>query len=618
MSLQIAANHLASKGRGPDTQLVHMAPTEVAGLQALAKAHGGSLTTNPDTGLPEAGFLENILPTVIGIGLTAATGGAAAPWMIGLGVGGVQALRTGDIGKGIMAGLGAYGGAGLAGSIMGAGAGAAQEAAMAGLSDGSAAGVNAAMTGADANVAFGADQFGSVAGQGAEQAAQYGLGPTTMGPSAINLGQPAQYGLGPTTMGPSAIQASEAVQAVAPQTVTQLPTQAALNQAAADATNKYMQSGFMDQMGGGLSAIAKDPSQFMTGQNLKYGLAAAAPALLAEPDQAEYKPDTEQSKFAYSPGRVQNPEEGYTGPASGERQWFRPGYTRLADGGPVGQMSDRNEQLTLLANGGQQFADGGTVDYTFDPITRQYKKKEAAVAEGAVAPIMATTTSSGSGNTTLDPRTAAFLDAETPAARDARMQGISNMIGMLAPGSMLNAAAQGIGALVGNQAQPYGGAPVVNMGSDSGFGGYGGVDGTGAAMTAADADVAYSADNYSGGESPSSDGGDGEANGGLLSLARGGVSHLGGYSDGGRLLRGPGDGVSDSIPATIGGKRPARLADGEFVIPARIVSELGNGSTEAGARKLYAMMDRVQKSRRKTTGKGKVAVNSRADKALPA
>jgi hypothetical protein len=101
-------------------------------------------------------------------------------------------------------------------------------------------------------------------------------------------------------------------------------------------------------------------------------------------------------------------------------------------------------------------------------------------------------------------------------------------------------------------------------------------------------------------------------------FAEGGLSNLGDYSDGGRLLRGPGDGISDSIPAMIGKKRPARLADGEFVVPARIVSELGNGSTEAGARKLYAMMDRVQKARGKTVGKGKVAANSRSSKYLPA
>lgn len=100
--------------------------------------------------------------------------------------------------------------------------------------------------------------------------------------------------------------------------------------------------------------------------------------------------------------------------------------------------------------------------------------------------------------------------------------------------------------------------------------------------------------------------------------AGGGVSHLGDYSDGGRLLKGPGDGVSDSIPASIGNRQPARLADGEFVIPARIVSEIGNGSTEAGARKLYAMMDRVQRARRKTTGKNQVARNTKAEKLLPA
>jgi hypothetical protein len=108
------------------------------------------------------------------------------------------------------------------------------------------------------------------------------------------------------------------------------------------------------------------------------------------------------------------------------------------------------------------------------------------------------------------------------------------------------------------------------------------------------------------------------AQGGLSALARGGISNLGDYSDGGRLLRGPGDGVSDSIPATIANKRPARLADGEFVVPARIVSELGNGSTEAGALKLYQMLARVQNARKKSIGRGRVAVNSRAEKLLPA
>jgi len=103
--------------------------------------------------------------------------------------------------------------------------------------------------------------------------------------------------------------------------------------------------------------------------------------------------------------------------------------------------------------------------------------------------------------------------------------------------------------------------------------------------------------------------------GGITALAQGGMYNLGSYSDGGRLLKGPGDGVSDSIPATIGQKQPARLADGEFVIPARIVSELGNGSTDAGAKRLYEMMDRIQRVRRATKN---VAANTKAAKYLPA
>jgi hypothetical protein len=106
------------------------------------------------------------------------------------------------------------------------------------------------------------------------------------------------------------------------------------------------------------------------------------------------------------------------------------------------------------------------------------------------------------------------------------------------------------------------------------------------------------------------------AHGGLLdSYNTGGIASLGAYSDGGQLLRGPGDGVSDSIPAVIGEKQPARLADGEFVVPARIVSELGNGSTESGARKLYRMMDRVKKSRAKAKN---IAADTKSDKYLPA
>jgi hypothetical protein len=95
----------------------------------------------------------------------------------------------------------------------------------------------------------------------------------------------------------------------------------------------------------------------------------------------------------------------------------------------------------------------------------------------------------------------------------------------------------------------------------------------------------------------------------------GGIASLGGYSDGGRMLKGPGDGMSDSIPAQIGSRQPARLADGEFVVPADVVSHLGNGSTDAGAKQLYAMMNKVRKAR---TGNPKQGKQIQPHKYLPA
>jgi hypothetical protein len=87
-----------------------------------------------------------------------------------------------------------------------------------------------------------------------------------------------------------------------------------------------------------------------------------------------------------------------------------------------------------------------------------------------------------------------------------------------------------------------------------------------------------------------------------------------GYAEGG-YLDGQGDGMSDSIPATIEGKQPARLADGEFVVPADVVSHLGNGSSKAGSKRLYKMLDKVRRAR---TGHTKQGKQIKADKYLPA
>lgn len=349
----------------------------------------------------------------------------------------------------------------------------------------------------------------------------------------------------------------------------------------------------------------------------------------------------------------------------------------LAAIGPVQAMSDRNEAQTYMANGGQMFASGGIASlaeggstaaskYKFDPVTQKYilegdaqseaeaelellKKKRAMESSGS-----STKAEPTAWDNMTNAQKAAYYAANPTMAKITQMgqkalglTGIGRLAEFFNPQGFGEAQAiakgfdpsqtsfgRGAGSIFGifgsgMEATPKEGADVY---------GYGYKDfNTGALPVDPDApstfnpvpSSGYGDINYS---SPSADpssyssptaeslGYTGEtyAHGGIAALAGGGQSHLGDYSDGGRLLRGPGDGVSDSIPASIGGKRPARLADGEFVVPARIVSELGNGSTEAGARKLYAMMDRIQKARSKTVGKDRVAVNSRAEKNLPA
>lgn len=473
MSLQAAAQHLASRGRGPDTTLVHMAPGEVAGLQALARAHGGTLTTNPDTGLPEAGFLSNILPMVIGAGLAAATGGtslALTPGMIGLGIGGLETLRTGSLSKGLMAGLGAYGGAGLGAGLSGLGATAVAPEAM-----------------AAANAS--ADPIASLA---------------AVKDAATAAGATAPTGLGAL--------ASGAQQAVA-------------NPGA-----------LINQMGGGSKAM-------------QYGLAAAAPAMMEMPQTITPQGSGPNPyEYTYDPNTQR-----YTRVPVGTRQRdvLQPiqTITTMAGGGPVGEMSDRNEALTLMANGGQMYAAGGQINLQG---TLNLSGGDSGGQFGQAAPNGYQPMGSGGGFSYSQRAMQAFAN---PTAFG------------LDPRAM--------------QANPQEAMRVM--------------------QEAQQREITMPGSTFL-----------------SQGMATGGMTHLGDYSDGGRLLKGPGDGVSDSIPATIADKRPARLADGEFVVPARIVSELGNGSTDAGARKLYAMMDRIQKARGKTTGKDRVAVNSRADKALPA
>jgi hypothetical protein len=344
-NLHPIAQAVQSQGRGKDTQLVHMTPNEVAGMQALAKAHGGSLSINPSTGLPEAGFLDSMLPTILGIGITAATGGAAAPWMIGAGIGGLQYMRTGSLEKGLMAGLGAYGGAGIGSSLMNAGATGA---------------ANAANVG---NVGISA---GATAPVGVNSALANASGANTIAVNNLAAGSTA---------------ATQEAAKIASQKL-------AAEQARIAASNTFGQN--LNNIGGGLKNVFSDPTTFMqnyggSGMDLaKYGGAAAAAPIMdmmAPEDGPGYKPDNERFDYTYDPGRASQADldaqraayaaRGITG---GELKYFNPTYA-----GP---------NKTYAAKGGLlSLAEGGMPsDYEYDPVSQTYKKVVQAPT-GAVAPV---------------------------------------------------------------------------------------------------------------------------------------------------------------------------------------------------------------------------------------
>jgi hypothetical protein len=442
-----AAKYLSSKGRGEDTRLIHMTPGEIDALQALAEQHGGSLTINPHTGLPEAGWLGNILKVAAPVALSfipgvaplaasiggafGATGALASGIGMGLLTGGITTLATGSLKQGL--------GAGVMGGIMG------------GLSAPSTA---AAQT---ANIAT---------TSGANAAAQAAALQNT----AVNTGLN-QAGTSMMT-NPSIITAGASPVA---QTAASGPLSGASNWWSGLSGKDKFLYGSAGVAGLGVLGDAMGP---------KY----QAPLI----DKGSIRPYTYASTTAQPSPYPKGPMYNSLGnPILGqnEQRYLNQGYTELP--------------AYKAAEGGLMAAGGLNNMY---PQSQQYANDYA-------------------------------LSTSTPMGNEVLDSGYEQRV---------------------NQ---YTGEPI----------GY----------------------------------------------AYGGMADLGDYSDGGRLLKGPGDGVSDSIPASIGGKQPARLADGEFVIPARIVSELGNGSTDAGAKRLYAMMDNIQAGRKKTVGKGKVAVDSKAAKHLP-
>ena len=559
------AQAVQSQGRGKDTQLVHMTPNEVAGMQALAKAHGGSLTVNPETGLVEAGFLDSMLPTILGIGISAATGGAATPLMLGAGIGGLQFARTGDLGKGLMAGLGAYGGAGLATGFMGAGA---------------------------------------TAGSGLTSGAAGSLGPLPLDQiPAATMGDLAAERAAQQALAQNATTA--AGRTAATEAAKNAGTDLALQQAQTAAGNTFGQN--MSNFGGGLKGAFSDPTTFMknyggSGGDLAMfgGAAAAAPVMnaLGPKDSGPAPSDNEQYQYAYNPNKTSQAdlEAQRLANPGGELRYFNPTYgprqtVRVAQGGLLG-----------LAEGGMPF------EYTYDPVTQKYIKKPGAATApmAAVKPIGI----DSSGN----------YEASMPA-EGYKGPGLMSMA--LGNSGQNNAPVVDMSTMSPAAAAQAAQTANINSSPDVGMGGPTGDSiGADAAAAGAAAEASMGIDDGSSGV---------YAQGGLMGLAKGGmakggfvvpadvVSALGnGSTDAGlralkvklgsvKPIRGKGDGLSDSIPTSIDGRQPARVADGEAYIDPKTVASIGKGDPKKGAQKLYAMMDKIRsQAHGKTTQQRKV------------
>ena len=573
MGLHRTAHYLKTKGRNGDTELVHMTPDEVKGLQAIALRHGGSLTINPDTGLPEANFLKRALPTIAGIGVGVATGNP----MLGSAVAGGLTMATGgSLMQGLMAGVGAYGGAGM----------------MSGLAE------------------AGATQVAAETASQATQQAALTSGIPTVSQAAIPAGAQAVGGYTPEVLNQMA-----AGQGVFAEGAMALPGQGLTVAPATTFANMPMVS----SPGQAADLLAKgtiSPDQYanfaqnyaqnvpaatgadpMTMANLKRGFGMGpqgfSPTNLASNVYDVVRKDPTKAAMAAAPLLTNMETEKRGGPAGSQSDEYderlkkyrlSPNYQAYEAPRPNPYYSA--QYPTYAAEGGimQSYQAGG-------PVERMSMANTAMNPQGGLYP-MGMIDKTQYATPTQRP-VSAELVGEAPAyERSNPMLMASGGIAGFAAGKYLpkgdpgiykdnDPSTRGLSAKAAEEVQRKKlmgrfGIPMAEMPK------------TGIKSLGGDfSDVG----------------------------AAGGTASLGGYSDGGRMLKGPGDGMSDDIPGVIGGKQPARLADGEFVVPADVVSHLGNGSTDAGAKRLYAMMDKVRKARTGTKKQGK---QIKAQKYLPA
>jgi hypothetical protein len=352
------ANKVEGEGRRGDSMLVHMSPDEVKGLQYLAMRHGGSLTINPKTGLVEANFLKSILPIAAGAALAPFTGGAS---MAALLVGGGTALMTGSLQQGLMAGLGAFGGASLAGALT------------APAVTGTQAGLQAVGQQALGTSALPA---GVTAGGGAQASAlmqqNIAMG-MTPAEAAAQIAGSASYAPAAAANIPASIASPTAAQmaatnaAVPPQTMTQ-----GIKSLIQDAPGS--RAAFMKEVGGATGLATK------VGGPLAAGMFSAEepdtggskPQEYIRPYGFDFKPSAEtDSNFKFRTGAP--------GESTAEQRYFAPTFTPMGvfkagtEPGPSFYGTPTQEQLDLYSRPkGQNEFDSSNLLGFGKPLVRNY------------------------------------------------------------------------------------------------------------------------------------------------------------------------------------------------------------------------------------------------------
>ena len=543
------AEHVRSKGRGDDTMLVHMTPHEVGGLQALAMAHGGSLTINPDTGLPEAGWLSKLLPVLIGVGLNFALPGLGAGVMGVVGAlggtsvvaGGLTAIGataiTGSLKKGLMAGLSAYGGASLAGGIQGA------------LGSAAKAAVPGAVSGG-APIDLLAQIPGGAVGSGVGNAVTTSVLPSG-GISSIVSGAPT---------------------AIAK---TGLPA--------------FFQ-GFADTAKGTLPGILGKAAVPLATTGLIGGVSNA------------FTPTSKKPKEPVD-------EYGYTGPYTMQREELA--ATPLALGARPAEFDPTKAYGTPRFFGGATLRNAAGNIYIPGQKTTPTAANASSFSANPINPLGLP--QSGTNNPNLTPEQLAML----------QQSGTNNP-------NLLNLTPEQL-AMLQQYGTPQGYADGGQVG-DSTFTFPSQMSEQQSQMMPQPSPQFTQQDqqpspymqqsSYGQPQQGNNPNGLGQISN-LPGLARGGevplrhgsfvvdartVSELGNGSSGagqdllarlgGMAIRGPGDGVSDSVRANIGGRQQARVARDEVQFSPGAVQRLGKGSHQRGTKKLYALMNKAQTARK--------------------